>query len=274
MIGNTRNKETLVITAALIVGAVCIINCGGGGGGSTTEIPQPSQVSHTLASEAVGVTYSISVGLPPGYDASGEPCAAFFLLDGNWFFNGFYSDYDQDDDFILIGINNSDRRNIDYLPPNMCESEQGGNAAFLTFLVSELVPYLDARYHIDSGKRLLFGHSHGGSFVFYTLFADHGETFPLLFSNDASVHCWAVSALEQAYYSANDRLPVIFYSSGASEGFADAIRPIMDDLAQADYQGFTVRYDEFQGSHDGILDTATAHGFAWIASQVQSPSEP
>ena len=55
-----------------------------------------------------------------------HPYAAIFLLAGNWFFNDLYSNYDKDDEYILIGINNSYRRNIDYLPTNRCETERGG----------------------------------------------------------------------------------------------------------------------------------------------------
>jgi hypothetical protein len=68
MIRNARRKQMLVATVVVIIKACCLIGCGGGGGGSATEVRVPSQVSHTIASETVGTTYSISVGLPPGYD--------------------------------------------------------------------------------------------------------------------------------------------------------------------------------------------------------------
>jgi hypothetical protein len=259
----------------IVFGLMAIIGSGGGGSGDSSDSESPGSIQELISieSQAVGVTYSISVGLPPGYDESGPPSPAVFLLDGNYFFDDFYSSYDEDDDIILIGINNSNRRNTDYLPTNSCETERGGNVAFLDFLVSELVPYLDDKYNIDPALRLLFGHSHGGSFVFYTLFTDHGETFPLLFSNDASLQCWGVSALEQAYYYASDSLPVIFYSSGATEGNADEVRPIMDRIMERDYVGLIVNYDEIQGTHDGILDTAFSRGFAWIGSQIPGTSD-
>lgn len=240
---------------------------------SESERPQPNSESITIASKAVGTIYSISVGLPPGYVESGPPYAAIFLLDGDSFFTNFYNSYDEDDDFILIGINNSHRRNIDYLPNNTCEEERGGNSAFLDFLVSELVPYLDDNYNINPAQRLLFGFSHGGSFVFYTLFTDHGQYFPFLFSIDASLQCWNVSLLERSYYSANDRLPVIFYSSGASKGNADAIEPIMKDLIKRNYAGFIVQFNEVRGTHEGTLNTAISNGFAWFGSQIQDASE-
>lgn len=268
-----KSVLNILMTATV---AFVIIACGGGGGdGSgdtnpiTPEAIEAVEESISLVSESVGVTYRISVGLPPAYDELGSPHPAIFLLDGDWFFNDFFSGLDENDDFILIGINNSDRRNIDYLPPNNCEAESGGSDAFLDFLVSELVPYLDATYNIDPALRLLFGHSHGGSFVFFTLFADHGQTFPLLFANDASLQCWAASAMEQAYAFENDTLPVAFYATGATEGNADVVGPVMDAIVRHDYAGLAVKYDRIIGTHDGILDTAFSTGFDWLGSQVE-----
>lgn len=265
-----RFSGILVITFVIVMGTLCIAFGTDSGDISDSEYVESIQ-RFSIESKAVGITYSISVGLPPRYDASGPPHVAIFLLDGNWLFNGFYSSYDKDDDHILIGINNSHRRNTDYLPVNTCNTEGGGNADFLAFLVSELVPYLDNKYNIDPSRRLLFGHSHGGSFVFYTLFADHGKTFPLLFSNDASLQCWNVSALEQWYFYFKKRLPVIFYSSGATEGLAYAVRPIMNRIIKRNYVGLIVTYDQIQGTHDGILNKAISRGFAWIGRQISDP---
>lgn len=151
--------NTLVPIIIFIFGTICIIGTGGGGGGSSdSETPQSIE-TFSIESDEVGISYSISVGLPPNYKDSGIPHAAIFLLDGNWFFNDLYESYDEDDDFILIGINNTHRRDIDYLPFNTCGIEGGGNTNFLDFLVNELVPYLDSEYNIDPSLRLLFGHS-------------------------------------------------------------------------------------------------------------------
>ena len=265
--------HVLLVTVIFILGTISIIGTGGGSGDSSDSEVSKSMETFSIESDAVGIKYNISVGLPPMYDETGTPHAAIFLLDGDNFFNDFYESYDEDDDIILIGINNTHRRNIDYLPANTCETEGGGNTNFLDFLANELVPYLDSEYNIDSSLRLLFGHSHGGSFVFYTLFTDHGETFPLLFSNDASVRCWGVLSLEQSYFSESVNLPVIFYSSGATEGGADDVRPVMEKIISREYVGLKIKYDEIQGTHDGILNAAFSRGFDWIGSQLPDSSD-
>ena len=272
--GTVKDLRCILVLCVFVFGIIVIIGSGGGGGGSDSSNPEPleSRQNFAIESEAVGATYNISVGLPPTYDESGSPHAAIFLLDGDWFFDDFYDSYDEDDDFILIGINNTDRRNTDYMPQNTCDSGGGGNVAFLDFLKTELVPYLDKRFNIDPSLRLLFGFSHGGSFVFYALFTDHGETFPLLFSIDASLQCWGVSALVESYASANDSLPVIFYSSGASEANADAVRPIMENIIQKDFKDLIVKYDEIEGTHEGIINSSFRIGFDWIGSQISETS--
>ena len=225
----------------------------------------------TLDSKEVGVSYMIGVVTPPGYNESGAPYPAVFTLDGGYYLQTFREGfYGSDIDIIIVAILNSDRRNIDYMPHNQCNSGGGGNYAFLNFLVQELVPYLDKNYNIDQSVRLLFGHSHGGSFVFYTLFSDHGETFPLLLSTDASIGCNLpyFQNLEGSYHSANNRLPAGLYAAGATEGNAEFVRPFMQNLMSRGYEELVANYEQFHGSHDGILLEALQSGFDWLGSQI------
>jgi len=183
------------------------------------------------------------------------------------FFDRLYSKPEKYGDFIIIGINNSDRREIDYIEAGTCEDAGGGHEAFLDFIVSELVPHLDNYYNIDPAQRLLIGFSHGGTFVFYTLFEDHGETFPQLMSLDASLRCLRVTAIEQAYNSANDSLPVTFYSSGATGGNATEVSPIMSMILQRNYTEFIGKYDQLSGSHENVSQTTFSMGMDWLDSQ-------
>jgi hypothetical protein len=276
-------SRTLSIKALIVLSMAIsfLFSCGGGGGDSekTTSPADDNgavKESFNIKSESVyGLTYNISVGIPPVYNEAGSPHPAIFLLDGNYYFNNLYDGYDEDDDYLLIGINNSDRRHIDYLPAsNTCEKDSGADA-FFDFLVSELIPYLDEHYNIDPELRVLFGHSYGGSFVFYTLFIDHGDTFPILFSNEASLQCWDVSLMEKNYYASNESLPVIFYSAAATagDGNSHVITPVMDTIIRRDYNDLIVKYETFYGTHDETLGDAFTSGFNWISDQVDGPSD-
>ena len=81
----------------------------------------------TLDSKEVGVSYSIGIATPPGYDESGAPYPAIFALDGAYYLDMFRDMfYENDSNIIIVGVLNSDRRNIDYMPLNHCNSG-GGN---------------------------------------------------------------------------------------------------------------------------------------------------
>jgi predicted alpha/beta superfamily hydrolase len=287
--GGVMLSRTLSIKAfiVLFMTLTLFISCGGGGGSSEAPNSPDNEIgaikeSFTIDSQShYGLTYNISVGIPPIYDETGPPQPAIFLLDGNYYFDDLYDSYDEDDDFLLIGINNSDRRHIDYLPANTCEEENGGASTFFNFLVSELIPYLDEHYNIDPELRVLFGHSYGGCFVFYTLFRDHGDTFPVLFSNDASLSCWDVSSMENNYFYSNKSLPVIFYCSAAAiddvktgdDANAYANTPIINTIKQRNYTDLNLKYEIFMGTHNGILNDAFSSGFDWISDQVDGPSD-
>lgn len=246
-----------------------------------TEVAESEQLGElryfTLYSKEVGVSYRLGVATPPGYDKSGAPYPAVFTLDGAYYLQTFREwFYEDDNDIIIVAILNTDRRNIDYMPPNDCTSGGGGNYDFLNFLVLELVPYLDENYNIDPSLRLLFGHSHGGSFVFYTLFYDHGENFPLLLSTDASIDCNLryFQNLEPSYHRTNNRLPVVLYAAAATGGNAKFVYPFMQNLMSRGYQGLVAKSKVFYGSHDGILAQALPSGFNWIGSQIDDTPTP
>jgi len=78
---------------------------------------------------------------------------------------------------IIVGIVSNDREK-DYLPAPSQEQPTGGGAdKFLSFLGSELVPFIDSAYPANS-DRCIIGHSAGGLFAIYAL-----ENQPELFNS-------------------------------------------------------------------------------------------
>lgn len=69
---------------------------------------------------------------------------------------------------IIVGIQNTDRTR-DLTPSRMeAQTSSGGGEQFISFLRSELIPYIDSIYP-TAPYRLLAGHSLGGLSVIYTL---------------------------------------------------------------------------------------------------------
>jgi predicted alpha/beta superfamily hydrolase len=148
--------------------------------------------------------------LPAGYDAKAK-YDVLYVLDGEAYGENASQilSIDQDLEYappmIVVSIWNREidtrhtsSRNRDFLPS---EAEgylySGGSEKFLDFLKSELMPLIDQKYS-TSRKNVLFGHSYGGLFAIYALFARPGlfqsylASDPSLWWNDGYVNKFAV----------------------------------------------------------------------------------
>ncbi len=93
---------------------------------------------------------------------------------------------------IVIGIGNEAQRVARLRTRcNQCTLNGGGEGAFLDFIRFELIPFVEATFGGSAQKRVLLGHSHGGSFVLYALFAEANATrhFSAYLASDASIDC-------------------------------------------------------------------------------------
>lgn len=71
--------------------------------------------------------------------------------------------------------------------------EQGGAAAFLQFIEEELKPHIEREFKVNRNRQSIFGHSLGGLFVLYALFAKPG-LFQHYVAGSPSIH-WNKSYL-------------------------------------------------------------------------------
>jgi uncharacterized protein len=181
-----------------------------------------------------------------------EKWPVVYLLDGNWYF-GMVTNivrnmgwFGNTTDAIIVGIGYPENENP---PEALCDTlvrrfydlspvrdegiekwvesyvkrpvQTGGAADFLNFIKQELIPVVEQEFHADPQKRILAGHSLGGTFATFALFEepdlfdtyiigspslDYGDEFLFkreeLFAREhkrlaARVHLWAGS-LEEA----------------------------------------------------------------------------
>lgn len=123
---------------------------------------------------------------------------------------------------IYVGIGNSKNRNRDYTPTAFKHGE-GGAREFYQFLIEELIPALESRYHIDpSNNKTLIGNSFGGLFTQFAMFQERRSN---PFNKFISVGCsyWFDSGVifeyEQNYAETHTDLPVkLFNGMGTLEG--------------------------------------------------------
>jgi len=251
-------------TIIAMLGAVA--GCGGGGSGTATPALAGSVQTTSISSQANGTSYPLSIYLPPGSVAIRSNLPTVYLLDGESRFQTLVDIVEATHaQVIIVAIGNEALRARDYVPINICTPGGGGQAAFLQFIGTELVPFVDATFASDPQRRILLGHSHGGSFVLYALFneAPANRLFAAYLASDSSIDCMsgAVSAWESAYAAAHSALPVrlhVSYSANVGGNVA-----LVQQIQSHHYTGLTLASQLYGGGHVGMIPAAFADALAF-----------
>lgn len=158
---------------------------------------------HVVTSESLDKRFHVLVGLPDGYDQSGDSTyPTVYILDGGELYPLLkaYSRYlrngGEAPDLILVAISygtsdwqSGNDRGHDYTAPTDEREHWGGAADFQMFLSDELIPFIEGHYRSREDRRVIFGQSLGGQFVLYTaqtqpdLFWGHIASNPALHRN-------------------------------------------------------------------------------------------
>lgn len=242
--------------------ALVLVGCGGGGDEGTEPAPAApmggSVTSRSVTSAITGSSYPLSVYLPPASAGSRATLPVVYALDGDWWFQELVSIAESTRSrVIIIGIGNNALRVRDYVPANTCNPGGGGNVAFLSFIRLELIPFVEGSIGGDAARRVLIGHSYGGTFVLYALFAQApgAHAFHSYLASDSSISCMpeAVNAWESAYAAAYTSLPVRVHISHA--GGAPNVE-FAQRLASRRYNGLLLKEQGYAGTHTGIIPAA------------------
>ena len=212
-------------------------------------IPQ-THVRH-IASASVGQDYQLSVALPDDFGVDDQLYPVLYVLDDYWCFPLFtqvvrlmhifkelpqmvivgigYPTTDLGDLFALRMRDYTPTANAAFVksfPENMglpltrLPRSSGGANQFLSFLRTELFPFIDANYQGDPKRRILSGLSFGGLFGLYALFR-HPESFSDYLILSPSIW-WDEKAIlqdEVALFEQHKSLPIkLFLSVGEAEG--------------------------------------------------------
>jgi hypothetical protein len=236
--------------------------CGGGGGGDGSSSTAPAMAgsteTRTISSRSNGTDYPLFIYLPPNSVAIRANLPTVYLLDGESRFQTLVDIVEAMHAHVMIvAIGNEALRARDYVPANICTTGGGGQAAFLQFIGTELVPFVEATYASDPKRRILLGHSHGGSFVLYALFNEvpASRLFASYLASDSSIDCMSgtVYGWESAYAAANTALPVrlhVSYSANLGNvAFAQQV-------AGRHYAGLTMVSQVYGGGHIGMIPAA------------------
>jgi predicted alpha/beta superfamily hydrolase len=264
----------LTWTLILLALSFSLLRCGGDGGGSSGPTMEGSTEKRNIKSASNGTTYPLDIYLPPASAGSRANLPIVYALDGESRFAELVNIAETTRArIIIVAIGNQANRAIDYVPVNTCTPNGGGHVAYLDFIRSELIPFIETSIGGDPRKRALLGHSHGGSFVFYAIFAEAAAShhFAAYLASDASIGCMpaTMNGWEESYAAANTSLPVrLHISYGANmdnSAFAQRIQ-------QAHFADLSLHAQFYSGGHIGMIPAAftDAIAFAFSASNQRT----
>ncbi|MBK6489199.1 MAG: alpha/beta hydrolase [Gemmatimonadetes bacterium] len=219
----------------------------------TRPVPLGQVEAFTFQSPSMGVTFSVSVGLPPGYKAGdGKSYQALISTDGDWAFSSVNTAARSlagviESPFVIsIGTGADEgealwtrRRIYEFSPPDwdmkdtfgqlvskLCADMKtepstcvGGAPKFLNVIVSELMPLVSAKYPIDRSQLGLFGVSAGGFFASWAIFQPNSPFKKYLISSPAMAYGDGDIFRQEARYAKDHTdLPVgIYLAAGVLE---------------------------------------------------------
>ena len=215
----------------------------------------PNTEVRSLHSKVTGRNYDLYVYLPPRVEiGSSKRNPVLYLLDAQWDFKLlasiqgglFYDKFVPD--VIIVGVtysgpnaNYDSLRAVDYTPKAGPNPGSGQGAKFLSFLETELIPFVEASYPADPTRRALMGSSLGGLFTLYAMF-----TKPTLFAGYAAGSPAVTYANrgafddEAAYAAAHKELPAKLYVAvGDQEPLSTPVQELVRRLQGRNYRGLT-----------------------------------
>ncbi len=158
--------------------------------------------------------------------------------------------------------------------------ETGGAPAYLKFLEFEVLPFVEQKYRVDPKRRILSGHSLGGSFGTWVLL-----TKPELFSSYVltSPSLWwkgnAIFGTEESYANKNAQLRAnVYYATGSLETPENGMKQMVGGhqrfvarLRSRSYSGLNLQDEIVQGTdHYSTFPVGLAKGLRWIYHDLWS----
>lgn len=142
----------------------------------------------TVPDPVSGRQYEVFVALPPNYESQPQRrYPVLYVTDADYAFpvlrqitRRMNLDGPVIEDFILVGLSYSRgdsgkvSRGRDYTPTPGGKAGYGGGPAYQTYLKTQALPFIDARFRTDPKRRAFLGHSYGGLLGAQILFTEPG----------------------------------------------------------------------------------------------------
>lgn len=239
--------------------------------GAEGTVPITIGTEHVVHSALLDEDRRILVSVPEDYDEDARAYPVLYLLDGAAHFHHvtgivrFLAGNGRMPEAIVVGVANTDRTRDLTTPtrePEEGERNTGGADRFLSFLGSELVPWVEARYRTQP-FRMLVGHSLGGLFAVKALL-DRPDLFPAAIAVSPSLW-WDRESLTPAArvalgrpYAGTRRF--LYFTSGDNEPWIrTSTKNFASMLKKAKPAALDWRYVYMPGEDHGTTPHRTAY---------------
>jgi len=254
--------------------------------------------SYTYTSEVLARDYVVDVILPPGFNPAATKYPVIYIFDGYVQFPmvGFnlYQEQLPGDDgaskiphAIIVGIEQPITsydwrvRALDLTPTQVEKNGSligGGAEKFLTFLNTELKPFINATYSGDENDQTLLGHSLGGLFGLYTLFSQPDSFSRYVIGSPTT--WWDndyIFNLEASYAANNSDLDKnVFLFVGSTETCNDAgelcgvedVKKMTRLLKSRDYAGLNIKRKILKTeNHNSVIAPGFDKGVEYVMNE-------
>ncbi len=243
----------------LICFGLFLQECVAGPLGDTVPEDLPVFQTSKLHSKILGEDREIIVCLPRTYQQSKIKYPVVYVFDGESLFLSTVAAVDfmnNSNHFplmpeaIIVGIKNTNRMRDMPRPQEMIGSKGASN--FLSFLTSEVVPYIEGKFRTNK-LNVLVGHSQGGLFVTYAGI-QQPDLFPVVLSLDAPMQ--VNPQLERDYGNALASCKIRYFSAETAFGWGDSFAALKCDKANQ------IRIEN--ESHESMAYKGIYEGFKYL----------
>ncbi|MDP4261446.1 MAG: alpha/beta hydrolase-fold protein [Bacteroidota bacterium] len=240
-----------------------------------------SEIRKITSSSVSGQEYELQILLPAGYAVSAKKYPVVYLMDSQWDFPLVKSIYGQQyfdgfiPELIVVGVtwggvnpNPDSLRARDYTPTTESRLPQSGGAdKFLSFMKTELFPFIESRYKADSKNRILMGCSLGGLLTLYTLFT-HTDMFngyvaaSPAFGWDKEI----IYQYEKNFYEKKSMLPArVYMTIGGVERSVPGFEKLVKFLADRNYSTVHIKSKVLENTgHSGTKSETYNRGLQYV----------
>jgi predicted alpha/beta superfamily hydrolase len=150
--------------------------------------------------------------------------------------------------------------------------QTGGAERFLAFITDELVPFIEAKYHVAADDRALGGYSYGGLFTLYALFERPGF-FQRYFAGSPSLRHddEVMFHIEEGFAATDEELQGrLFLTAGELEGeyVVGLVNRMAETLESRAYPGLEINTQVFDGEgHRSAYAASVMRAFTWLYAE-------